>query len=99
MINHVVVLCTTRGVAYDATPKGVSIITNKLAYYRDKAGLTRKALGDMIGVDRTLIWRYEKGKCKPRDETKIKIAKALGETVEEIFFSVGVALKTTGTDG
>jgi len=74
-------------------------MSNKLAHYRNEAGLTRKALGDIIGVDRTLIWRYEKGKCSPRDETKIKIAKALGKTVEEIFFSSGVALETTGTDG
>lgn len=71
---------------------------NKLAHYRDKAGLTRKDLGDIIGVDRTLIWRYEKGKCKPRDETKIKIAKTLGVTVEEIFFSSGVASETTVAD-
>lgn len=78
-------------------------MTNKLAHYRNKAGLTRKALGDIVGVDRTLIWRYEKGKCKPRDETKVRIAKALGKTVEEIFFSSSVAYNATniqtGTDG
>lgn len=76
---------------------------NKLAHYRNKAGLTRKDLGDIIGVDRTLIWRYEKGKCSPRDETKIKIAKALGKSVEEIFFSSTVVCEatnaSTGTTG
>lgn len=68
---------------------------NNLEYFRKKAGITRAELASLVNVDRTLIWRYEKGLCQPRDEVKVRIAKALGKTVEEIFFSPGVACDTT----
>lgn len=70
---------------------------NNLEYFRKKAKITRAELASMVNVDRTLIWRYEKGICQPRDEVKVRIAKALGKTVEEIFFSSYVACKTTSS--
>lgn len=80
--------------ALNATTGGV-MVNNNLTYFREKASLTRKDLGELVGVDRTLIWRYEKGLCQPKDETKKKIAKAIGKTVEEIFFSSSVAYDAT----
>lgn len=71
---------------------------NNLEYFREKAKITRAELASMVNVDRTLIWRYEKGICQPRDEVKIRIAKAIGKTVEEIFFSPGVAHETTNEE-
>lgn len=68
---------------------------NNIAYYRKEVGISRKSLGDLVGVDRTIIWRYENNKCNPRDSIKVKIAKALDRTVEEIFFSPCVALNAT----
>ncbi len=60
---------------------------NKLKYFREKAGLTRAQLAEAIGVDRTLIWRYENNKCQPRDKVKGRIAQILNASVEDIFFS------------
>ena len=64
---------------------------NNLKYYREKLGMTRPQLAEAVGVDRTLIWRYEKGLCQPRDEIKVKISKVLNKSVEQIFFSQPVA--------
>lgn len=71
---------------------------NNLKYFREKAGLTRPQLAEAIEVDRTLVWRYEKGLCQPRDEIKIRIAKMLNKSVEEIFFSQPVACETTNNN-
>ena len=71
---------------------------NNLKFYREKAGLTRPQLAKALGVDRTIVWKYEKQLLQPRDEKKIKIAQLLGATVEEIFFSPTVVLKTTKRD-
>ena len=67
--------------------KGWVQLANNLQYYREQAGMTRPQLAAAVGVDRTLIWRYEKGLCQPRDEIKIRIAKVLNRTVGEVFFS------------
>jgi DNA-binding XRE family transcriptional regulator len=78
-------------------------MVNKLEYFRNQAGLSRAELADLIAIDRTLVWRYEKGICQPRDEIKIKIAKVLGKTVGEFFFNLDVAYdateQSTGTTG
>jgi len=71
---------------------------NKLKYFREKAGLTRAQLAETIGVDRTIIWRYENNKCQPRDEIKIRIAQTLNESVENIFFSQCVACNATNNN-
>lgn len=72
-------------------------MVNNLKHYREKAGLTRPKLAEAIGVDRTLVWRYEKGLSQPSDKIKIRISKVLKKTVEEIFFSHAVAQETTNT--
>lgn len=68
---------------------------NNLEYFRKEAGMTRAKLASIVGVDRTVIWRYEKGICQPRDEVKVRIARALSKSVEEIFFSPDVASNAT----
>ena len=41
---------------------------SRLEYYRNLANLTRTDLALLVGVDRTVIWRYERGICRPRDK-------------------------------
>ena len=70
-------------------------MSSRLEYYRNLANLSRIDLALLVGVDRTVIWRYEKGMCRPRDRIKIKISNVLGKTVGDIFFSENVALENT----
>lgn len=66
-------------------------MSNNLKHFREKKGFTRPQLAQAIGIDRTLVWRYEKGLTQPRDEIKIRIAKVLEASVEDVFFSQTVA--------
>jgi len=73
-------------------------LNNNLRHYRENAGLTRSQFAEALDVDRTLVWKYEKNLCQPRDETKIRIAQLLNKSVGEIFFSQPVACNTTNSD-
>lgn len=57
----------------------------KIAYYRDKRGLTQKELAEKVGVTQGAIGQYETAKCKPRLETVFRIADALGVSASELF--------------
>lgn len=48
---------------------------------------SREEVASALGVSVSAIAMYENGARIPRDETKIKIAKFYGKTVEEIFFA------------
>lgn len=54
---------------------------------RIRKKLTRKALAEVVGVSKESIYKYETGERTPTDDTKIKIAKALDSTVEQLFFN------------
>lgn len=58
------------------------MITGKsLQALRKRRGLTQKSLGDLCGVARDDIARYERGEVRPRRENVRKIEEALGEPV------------------
>jgi len=71
---------------------------NNMEIFRRALGISRNQLASCVGVDRTMIWRYEKDLSRPSDDTKIKIAKVLGKSVEEIFFSQGVVKHATNSN-
>lgn len=48
---------------------------------------TREEVAKAIGVSLSAMAMYETGARIPRDETKKRIAKYFGVTVEEIFFA------------
>lgn len=52
---------------------------------RVDAGLTQKALADLVGVEQPHIARWERGTQLPRLDRAINIASALGTTVEAIW--------------
>lgn len=58
----------------------------KLKDLRISKGLTQKQLAMSIGVEAAAVANYESGLRVPRDETKKKIAKVFGKSVEAIFF-------------
>lgn len=43
-------------------------------------------VAEAVGVTRQAIFMYETEERTPRDETKVKLAKFFGKTVQEIFF-------------
>jgi transcriptional regulator with XRE-family HTH domain len=51
---------------------------------RTDAGLTRPALALKAGVDRTYLWRVERGDVEPTVRWLAPIAKALGVTVASL---------------
>jgi DNA-binding XRE family transcriptional regulator len=52
---------------------------------RKRAGKTQGELAKMVGISERWIREIEAGVCKPNVETAISIARALGETVEDLF--------------
>lgn len=60
-------------------------LSNRLNALRAERGLTQAALAEMVGVSRKTINTVENGVFIPSTMLALKIARALGRTVEEIF--------------
>ncbi|WP_214510531.1 helix-turn-helix domain-containing protein [Pseudomonas brassicacearum] len=56
----------------------------RLSLARAKKGLTQRELASMAGVAWSQISKYESGKSKPRLKLLLKLADALGMTVDEL---------------
>jgi len=59
--------------------------THPLRRARVAAGLTQKALADLLGVEQPHIARWESGTQLPRVDRAVRLASALGTTVETIW--------------
>ncbi|SHE46970.1 DNA-binding transcriptional regulator, XRE-family HTH domain [Marinitoga hydrogenitolerans DSM 16785] len=57
----------------------------KIKFYRLKKGLTQKKLAKLLNVQQNTVAMWETGRSKPPLDKALKIAKALGTTVEELF--------------
>ena len=64
-------------------PEGLS---NALRDLRTERGLTQAALAELVGVSRKTINTVENGVFVPSTTLALKLARALGRPVEEIFF-------------
>jgi putative transcriptional regulator len=62
---------------------------NRLNQLRGERGLTQAGLADAVGVSRKTINTVENGVFVPSTLLALKIARALGRPVEEIFFLEG----------
>lgn len=51
---------------------------------RDEKRYTQAELGELVGVAQQVIADYEGGKYKPSIETGVRLANALGTTVERL---------------
>lgn len=60
-------------------------LKHKIAYWRNKRGLSQRELADKVGVNPSAIAHYETGHNKPRIETLFKLAHALDVEVSELF--------------
>ena len=68
-------------------------LTNRLRELRAERDLTQAALAGQVGVSRKTINTVENGVFVPSTLLALKLARALGCSVEDIF-----SLETSGTD-
>ena len=61
-------------------------LRNRLHDLRTERGLTQAALAEMVGVSRKTINTVENGVFVPSTVLALKLARALGRPVEEVFF-------------
>ena len=59
---------------------------NRLHSLRSELGLTQAGLAELVGVSRKTINTVENGVFVPSTLLALKIARALGRTVEDVFF-------------
>lgn len=62
---------------------------NRLLELRGERGLTQAALAELVGVSRKTINTVENGIFVPSTLLALRIARALGRPVEEVFFLEG----------
>jgi DNA-binding XRE family transcriptional regulator len=60
-------------------------IINRIEALRSKVGLSRQELADKVGVHYQTIGYIERGEYSPSLVLALKIAKALGKRVEQVF--------------
>ena len=61
-------------------------LANRLLAFRAERDLTQAALAELVGVSRKTINTVENGVFVPSTALALKLARALGRPVEEIFF-------------
>lgn len=65
-------------------------IGNNIQFYRRKLGLSQKKLGEKLGgITQQQIGQWENGDKKPKIETQLKIAAALGIPVSQLNDTLG----------
>lgn len=63
----------------------------RIKEFREKKGMTQEELSEKSGVSRTTISGLESGEDRAvSSKTLLKLATALGTSVEKIFFTSGV---------
>ena len=61
-------------------------LANRIKSERERASLTQAALAELVGVSRKTINTVENGVFTPSATLAIKLAQALGLSVEELFW-------------
>lgn len=68
-----------------AKKKAISVANNNLAAMRERRGLAAASLAQMVGVTRQTIYAIEAGSYVPNTLVGLRLARALGVTVEDLF--------------
>jgi putative transcriptional regulator len=61
------------------------MITNFVTKWRMEKGVTKAHLARRVGVDRSYVTKLEQGKMQPSGEMMFRIARYLGQPLEEVF--------------
>lgn len=67
-----------------AGPASEELVNHMLAH-RERLGLTQAGLADAVGVTRKTINTVERGHYVPSTVLALRLARALGASVEELF--------------
>jgi transcriptional regulator with XRE-family HTH domain len=59
----------------------------RLSHLRKQRGLTQESLGDLVGLAKLQIYRYEKGTSQPTMAVLKQIAIALNTSIDELVFT------------
>lgn len=69
-----------------AKKKEISIIGQRIKFFREKLGMEQKALAEKLGIIGNAISNWERGRSRPDIALLPKIADALGVTIDELFY-------------
>lgn len=70
---------------------------NAIKALRERAGLTQKQLGELLGLGQSTVAMWETDESKPRADKLPELARVLGCTIEDLYGSH--AVPPTGTEG
>lgn len=64
-----------------------SVIGKKIKTLRESKNISREDFSNAVKISLSALSMYETGQRIPRDEVKLRIARFLNTTIEELFFT------------
>ena len=65
-----------------------NVIGRKIKSLRENNNMSRETFCEEVGISLSALSMYETGQRIPRDEIKLKIARCLKTSIEDIFFTL-----------
>ena len=73
-------------------------VGERIAQLRRQAGLSQEQLGDLLGVSRQAVSKWERGDFDPSTSNLLALAKLFGISAEELLRNVGSPEHETGAE-
>ena len=89
MCYHALTNITKRNIILSVIRKGAVLITNNILKIRTEKGLTQAQLAEMLNVQQSMISMIENEERNPSVDVLLKLAAALGVTVDELIGKAG----------
>ena len=89
MCYHALTNITKRNIILSVIGKGAVLITNNILKIRTEKGLTQAQLAERLNVQQSMISMIENEERNPSVDVLLKLAAALGVTVDELIGKAG----------
>ena len=89
MCYHALTNITKRNIILSVIRKGAVLITNNILKIRTEKGLTQAQLAERLNVQQSMISMIENEERNPSVDVLLKLASALGVTVDELIGKAG----------
>ena len=89
MCYHALTNITKRNIILSVIRKGAVLITNNILKIRTEKGLTQAQLAERLNVQQSMISMIENEERNPSVDVLLKLAAALGVTVDELIGKAG----------
>ena len=89
MCYHTLTNITNRNIILSVIRKGAVLITNNILKIRTEKGLTQAQLAERLNVQQSMISMIENEERNPSVDVLLKLASALGVTVDELIGKAG----------